>query len=174
MNRHYYVLIMLLVASVFTSCKKSDIAHENDFDKSYKAWLDFKKSSNDSYLYKTNFASWTGISGETTISVWKGKIISRSYIEKGRDHQTNQIVIRQEWSEDSTNLHSHDHGDKAYTLDEIYNTAKTVWLIKNKDADISLETKNNGMISACGFVPKNCADDCFIGIHISQITAIVD
>lgn len=163
---------MLLIASVFTSCKKSDIAYENDFDRSYKTWLAFKKSSNDSYRYKTYFASWVGFSGETTITVRLGKVVGRSFTLKARDHTTNEITVREEWTEDATSLNTHENGDSTLTLDDIYHKAKTVWLLKRKDADISLETKNNGMISACGFVPNNCADDCFTGINITSIEAL--
>lgn len=172
MNRNYSLFIMLLIASMLTSCKKSDIEHESDFDKSYKKWQAFKTSSNNSYRYKTYFSSWVGYSGETTITVKDGKIVGRSYIEKRRTQPSNELVVTQEWTEDATNLNSHERGDNLWTLDEIYEKAKTVWLVKNKEAKISFETKNNGMISTCGFVPDNCADDCFSGITITSIEAI--
>ncbi|WP_316819022.1 hypothetical protein [Pedobacter nyackensis] len=172
MNRNYYLLIVLMMACIVTSCKKSDIEHENDYDKSYKAWQAFKASSNNSYRYKTYFGSWVGYSGETTITVKDGKVVGRSYIGKKREHPSNELVVYEEWTEDATNLNSHVLGDNIWTLDEIYEKAKTVWLVKNKEAKTSLETKNNGMISACGFVPNNCADDCFRGITITLIEAI--
>lgn len=172
MNRNYYLLIVLLIASILTSCKKSEIEYENDFEKSYKAWQTFKTSSNDSYRYQVSFSSWTGYSGETTITVNKGKVVKRSYIGKSIKQPSNEVVINEEWTEEENSLNTHQNGDAALTLDQIYEKAKTVWLVKNKNAEISLETKNNGMISACGFVPDNCADDCFTGIKITSITAL--
>ncbi|WEK18251.1 MAG: hypothetical protein P0Y49_15780 [Candidatus Pedobacter colombiensis] len=173
MNRNYYLFIMLLIASIVTSCKKSDIAYENGFDKSYKAWLAFKASSNNSYRYKVYTSSWTGFSSETTITVKDGKVVERVYIAKTVERPSNQIVVHEEWTEDVNSLNTHPNGYSTFTLDEIYNKAKTEWLLKRKDADVSLETKNNGMISSCGYVPKNCVDDCFFGISITSIMPLI-
>lgn len=156
---------------MLTSCKKSDIAYENNFDKSYKTWLNFKASSNDSYRYKVSFTSWVGYSTETVITVKDGKVISRAFIAKSIERPSNEIIVHEEWIEDANSLNTHPSGDSTLTLDEIYHRAKTIWLLKRKDAKVSLETKNNGMISSCGFVPDNCADDCFTGISITSIVA---
>ncbi|SMD09488.1 hypothetical protein [Pedobacter nyackensis] len=172
MNRNHYLLIILLIASMLTSCKKSDIEYENDFDKSFKTWQAFKTSSNNSYRYKVYFASWVGYSHETTITVKDGKVVERAFIAKSIERPSNQIVVREEWVEDAKTLNTHQNGDATLTLDDLYHKAKTEWLLKRKDADVSLETKNNGMISSCGFVPHNCADDCFSGISITLIEAI--
>lgn len=172
MKRNHYLMILLLLTCAFTSCKKSDIEYENDYDKSYKAWLDFKKSSNNTYRYTVHSGSWTGQSSETTITVKDGKVIGRDYIAKSIKGHPHEVVIREEWTEDIKDLNSHPNGYNTITLDDIYHKAKTEWLIKRKDADVSLETKNNGMISSCGFVPKNCMDDCFSGINIKLIEAI--
>lgn len=172
MNRNYYLLIMLLIASMLTSCKKSEIEHENDFDKSYKAWQSFKTSSNNSYRYKASFRSWTGYSGETTITVNNGKVVRRSYIGKSIKQPSNEVIIHEEWTEEENALNTHQNGDATFTLDQIYEKAKTVWLVKNKNSKIYLETNNDGMISSCGFVRDNCADDCFTGIKITSITAL--
>lgn len=172
MNRNNYLFILLLIVSTLLSCKKSDIEYDNNFDKSYKTWLAFKASSNNSYRYKVNFTSWTGYSEETVITVKDGKAIGRSYLAKTVEQPSNQTVVREEWVEDLNSLNTHTKGYTAFTLDEIYYKAKTVWLLKRKDAEVSLETKNSGMISSCGFVPHNCADDCFSGISISSIEAM--
>jgi hypothetical protein len=41
MKRNTYLLI-LFVAAIFASCKKDKIEYSNEFDKSFKAWTDFK------------------------------------------------------------------------------------------------------------------------------------
>lgn len=58
------------------------------------------------------------------------------------------------------------------TLDEVYEKAKNDWLKKKPGVETYFETQNNGMISTCGYVPDNCADDCFSGITISLIEAL--
>lgn len=80
-----------------------------------------------------------------------------------------------EWTETEGNLGKTSRNSPAYsllTLDDIYNKARTEWLVKRSDASISFEAKNDGMISSAGYVPKNCMDDCFNGIYISSIEAI--
>ncbi|MGY5355583.1 hypothetical protein [Wenyingzhuangia sp. IMCC45467] len=57
-------------------------------------------------------------------------------------------------------------------MDEIYEKAKQDWLIKRKEVLVYFETDNNGLISTCGYVPKNCMDDCFLGITIKSIEAL--
>lgn len=169
MKPKFYVFILLLAGMAFASCKK-DIAYGNQYDKSFKAWLNFKAASGDSYRYMVAFGSWTGYSTETVITVEKGKVVARSFVAKDfADRTTNQVVVREEWSEDAGSLGTHEKGFAPATLDEIYQRAKTDWLLKRKDAQTYFETRNNGMISSCGYVNHGCQDDCFRGISIGFI-----
>lgn len=79
-----------------------------------------------------------------------------------------------QWTETEAELGFHEQtpASAIQTLDDIYETARTVWLKKRSDADISFEAKNNGMISSAGFWPEGCMDDCFSGISIRSIEAI--
>lgn len=62
--------------------------------------------------------------------------------------------------------------NQLFTLDEVYEKAKNDWLLKKPDVTTYFETKNNGMISTCGYVPDGCADDCFRGIEITFIESL--
>jgi hypothetical protein len=79
-----------------------------------------------------------------------------------------------EWRERKIELgiHTQAAAGSLWTLDEVYAKAKDEWLVKRDDATTYFETKNNGMISSCGFVPNNCQDDCFRGVSIRSIEAI--
>src|SRR5690606_14714819 len=79
-----------------------------------------------------------------------------------------------QWTETEADLGIHEQtpASAIQTLDEVYETARTVWLKKRHDADVSFEAKNNGMISSAGFVPNGCMDDCFSGISIRLIEAL--
>lgn len=77
MDRKHYIFLLL---SLFTfACEKSDIEYETSFEKSYKAWLDFKASSNDSYRYVARGETWAGSSWQTTITVENGEVIRRDF-----------------------------------------------------------------------------------------------
>lgn len=169
MKAYFYPFILALAGILFASCKKSNVAYEKDFNKSYRSWLSFKASSFNSYRYTVSTSSWTGHSSETTITVEHGKVVQRSYISKGIDRATNQVAVLMEWNEDVSSLNSHSNGAVPLTLDEIYQKAKAEWLQKRGNADTYFEVKNNGMISQCGYVEHGCQDDCFRGIRISLI-----
>ncbi|HEY9259752.1 hypothetical protein [Chitinophaga sp.] len=172
MKANIYLFLFLLLGSLFTSCKKDNIAYKSDFNKSYQAWINFKKSSGNSYRYASNTSSWTGYSSETIITVKEGKVIQRSYVVKAVDRATNQIMTTEQWLEDGSQLGSHDSGYPLKTLDDIYKEAKDTWLLKRDNADTYFESKNNGMISNCGYVEKGCQDDCFRGVDIGFIEKI--
>ena len=76
-----------------------------------------------------------------------------------------------DWVETGAAIGSHKNSPASafLTLDEIYSTAKNDWLKKKPNVETYFETKNNGMISNCGYVENGCMDDCFRGISISLI-----
>lgn len=79
-----------------------------------------------------------------------------------------------QWTESESELGLHESSPASWllTLDEVYETARTVWLKKQDGVSISFEAKNNGLISSAGFWPDGCMDDCFSGISIRSIEAI--
>ncbi len=169
MKNRYYLFTAVLMGLLFASCKKDDIAYNNDFERSYRALANYKASTGNSYRYTVNTSSWIGATSQTIITVESGRVTHRSYVLKSFANNSNMLVVREEWTENETTLNTHSNGAATMTLDEIYEKAKTEWLLKRKDATTYLETENDGMISLCGYVPDNCADDCFTGIHISLI-----
>lgn len=168
MRKNVYLGIMLLITSLFVSCKK-DIAYEDDFSRSEKVWNSFKASSGNSYRYLVNHSSLAGSSTETIITVENGQVVGRSYVNKVRSDTSAQLVINVQWEEDASSLGTHQGSVDPVTLDEIYHRAKSDWLKKRDNAKTYFETKNNGMISLCGYVPDGCMDDCLTGISITYI-----
>ena len=167
-------LFIILIAILATSCKKDDIANESEFNKSYKTWLSYKSSVNNSYTYTVSSGSWTGYGSQTKIGVNNGEIISRDFIATmPRRDSSHKIDTVERWHEDKAHINTHGiNAAGLFTLDDIYQKARTVWLKADaKKNDIFFEVKNNGMISTCGFVPDGCQDDCFNGVTITSITA---
>lgn len=205
MNRKF-IVSFLVVAALFSACKKEDFAYEDAFNRSYKTWLDFKASSGDNYRYIVTGATWAGSAWETTITVKSGVVTQRDFrytrfndvwrpetgwtlnevdeilvaFEKSAHALTEQekdsFLAQLEWSETEEELDADAHAQSPagalLTLDDIYDTARTVWLENRSDATVSFDAKNHGMLSSAGFVPDNCADDCFSGINIRSIEAI--
>ena len=175
MLQKYILLFLLFVGTSFMGCKKEEINKKSDFEKSLAEWKKFKKSSGNSYQYTTLRTSWVGMSFQTVITVEKGKVVQRKFTWIIRDGSTSQIPEDQrEWTENENEINSHPQSGAAdaITLDEIYDQAKNDWLKKRDNVTTYFEAKNNGMISTCGYKDNYCADDCFIGINITSISAL--
>ena len=163
----FFIPIILFLA-FFSSCKKDVL--NSDFEQSRKVWLAFKKSANNNYSYTVKTASWTGFGDSTIISVSNGIVSGRKYNSYTIDGGTGQTSTRESWTETSTNLNTHQSGASPINLDAVYEKAANEWLkADKKQNNIYFETKNQGIISTCGYVANGCQDDCFIGIRISNI-----
>lgn len=171
--KHSAILTSLLLMSTlfFVSCDKDDINYESDFDKSNREWLSFKNTSDNSYRYKVVGGSWTGFGWQTIITVTNGIVTQRDYKLTPPPGNTANIPADQlAWTENGNEINTHTQsGAAAITLDQVYEKARTEWLLKRKNAKVYFEAKNNGLISSCGYINDGCADDCFIGINIAYI-----
>jgi len=168
--KRYLMLSLMLLSTIAISCKKDNIDFNSDFKKSQKAWLDFKAASNNSYRYTVTSGSWTGTSSETVVTIQNGIATGRSYVYKFTEStpaRTERIL--EQWVEDRTTINTHPNAVPPNTLDQVYELAKTDWLIKRKGVKTYFERNNDGMISSCGYVEDGCQDDCFRGITISKI-----
>lgn len=76
-----------------------------------------------------------------------------------------------QWEEKGVELGTHTRTAAAalITLDAVYQKARNEWLQERDNVTTYFEAKNDGMLSSAGYVENNCADDCFIGIHIRLI-----
>lgn len=108
------------------------------------------------------------------ITIYDGKVNRRSFKYTGYPNEVSPN-LELEWTENVLELgrHKDTPASEALTLDEVYENAKQDWLKKRKDAETYFETKNDGMISLCGYRENNCADDCFRGINIANIKGVV-
>jgi hypothetical protein len=156
--------VFLFLCSVFmlVSCEKESMNYASAFEKSSRIWSEFKAASGNSYSYEVTSGSWIGLSLQTVITVLDGKVVKRSYKE-----QYKETII--EWTENENEIGTNSSGASPLTLDQVYDKARNEWLAKRKNAEVFFETDNQGLISLCGYVEDNCADDCFIGILITYI-----
>ncbi len=162
-------LLLLCLLSVFLGCKKEDFKYENEFDQSFSRWETFKKNVGNSYSYVVYNSSWVGASWQTEITVTNGKVTQRSFKMISAQGLGNIPQAEREWVENDDKINSHTTGAVSLTLDQVYEKAKTEWLIKRDNVTTYFEANNNGLLSSCGYVEDGCQDDCFVGIHISSI-----
>ena len=135
-------------------------------------WQDFKKSTGNSYRYMVVGGSWVGTGWQTVITVTGGRVTQRYYKYTSARRDSTMVPIQPvEWTEKENEIGTHTQTAAAdpVTLDVIYDKAKTDWLRKRDGVTTYFETKNEGMISSCGYVPDGCQDDCFTGIDIAYV-----
>lgn len=163
------VFIFLTFLTILASCKKEDFSYENEFERSFSTWENFKARTGNSYTYVVNSSSWIGLAWQTEITVSNGEVSQRSYKLLSNQGLNNIPESEKEWVEIKSEINSHTTGAAPLTLDQIYEKARTEWLVKRENATAYFEAENGGLISKCGYVDDGCQDDCFIGVQISSI-----
>jgi hypothetical protein len=173
MKNKFHIISLFFFASIIFSCDSDDLEYQNELKMSQNTWSNFKQSNNDSYKYTAVSNSWTGFSWETTNTIENGIITQRHFKYTSTEGLSNGIPNSElEWTEVGNEIGTHENGTEPLTLDEIYDKAQKEWLIERDNSKTYFETANNGMISTCGYVENDCADDCFIGIHINNIEGL--
>ena len=171
MKNKICLIALFLIGTIFYACDSDKIEYKSEFKTSEKIWLSFKETSNNSYKYTVVSSSWVGLTSETTITVINGVIVQRDFKYTFLAEDIADLIPEdeQEWTETENEIGTNQNGAEPLTLDEIYSKARNEWLKDRSGATTYFETENDGMISVCGYVENNCADDCFIGIRISNI-----
>jgi hypothetical protein len=177
-NRKFIVFIIIIIViisgSIYLSVGKS--VNYLEYFKSLQTWNTLKKENNNSYSYISSYQSWTGNYSNTKIEVKNGIPISRNYetgVMEYNISDNNKVDIKNTkndtYSENQSNLGTHKSGFSAITIDDIYKKCITSMLkVSILNNTINFELDKNGLISSCGYTPKNCQDDCFRGIEISN------
>ena len=121
-------------------------------------------ASGDDYTYSQVFASFIGLSGETTFVVRGGVVVERSYLQTFGD----EIVS---WTETGADLGSHtDHGHALATVPDLYATcASDVLPQDDGDHFMNLQFDDAGLLRVCTATHELCNDDCDRGPKLGFI-----
>lgn len=136
------------------------------YEDSFTKWKDLKSKNSDSYIYQTRFISWTGYANITELKIEKGIITERNYEEYEEYWNVSNREIIDSYSEVNSGLGTHDKGAALLTIDNLYNSCSEYLSVDPITNTIYFNTETNGLMTFCGYNPKNCMDDCFIGINI--------
>ncbi|GAB2770700.1 hypothetical protein [Salinimicrobium soli] len=142
-----------------------------NFTESSKLWLKLKARHKDTYQYSILEISVTNLGGETTISVEKGKVLTRSYEQFMISEEDGSRTVLFSFTEDQNSLGSNSEGAPPKTIDELYETCLRDYMSIDPDRNtIYFDTNKQGVISLCGYVPDLCQDDCFVGFEMSHFS----
>ncbi|OJJ15540.1 hypothetical protein BKI52_37275 [marine bacterium AO1-C] len=168
-----FTLILCLFFSA--SCTKTPVTSKSvtitgdlatKIAKSKAIWTKQKKQWNDSYLYVNTFTSGEGgFTTKTYVTVKNGKVASA--YRQVTSFQEGEKVTKGKESITGEKL------KQVRTLDEIYTFASTTVAKKSpKDNYITFKVFDNGVLSAAGYFPKLCADDCYRGYTLEKISPL--
>jgi hypothetical protein len=137
-------------------------------DQSVRVWRDVKEAHGASYTYRVRFRSWTGFGSDTTIYVSADVVVRRDYSSFDRDEQgvTHPVDA---WSELGEQVGGHPEGASPVTIDVLYTQCADALKQDTATNRLFFETEPSGVMRRCGFVPDNCADDCFNGVRIETL-----
>lgn len=154
---------------VFGGCEEK-IAFDSDYNDSFTLWTNSKKERGDDYEFTLNTSSVFGFSSNTIITVINGKIVSRKYEAFQNNGSSPENVLIDTWVENEENLNTHTEGAEAVSLDEIYQRCySNILSVDENDNFIYFENENDGLLSLCNYIAKECQDDCSIGYRVTKI-----
>lgn len=180
MEKIYTILMLPLFLFLMFSCSMDALQeniqiegeHGYNFRESKAAWDELKRKNGNSYEYTILEQSWTGTGSETTIDVEKGRVIGRYYLAFEISDEDGSKEITDSYEETSKKeIGSHSLGAPPHTIDDLYKTCISEYLIVDPDSnEVYFETNEEGVMILCGFVPIGCQDDCYRGIRISAFS----
>lgn len=172
------IIGLILVLSV-SSCGRETIPIQEDpaedettiYEHSWKAWLDLKEENGDAYTYTATETSWTGAGSRTTIEVRNGELISKKYEAYVISDETGEKTITETFEETGSAVGKDERGARPLTVDQLYELCLSQYIaVDEEENTIYFETFDNGIVSVCGYVPKDCVDDCFQGFTLSDFS----
>lgn len=131
-------------------------------------WEELKAANDGTYEFHDAHASWTGMRWETVMTVKANVVVKRAYESVYRDDDGNVIT---RWEERGDAIGTHAEGLAPATLDGLYDECRDTTLTVDLDKNfLTLTTLDSGIVAACSYFPKDCADDCSTGFNITDVT----
>jgi len=170
MNRITNRIVILLLA-LFTAglvgCGE-ERAYDTAFTNSQAAWLKAKQASSSSYLYETEFSSFSGY-GELTVITVENDIVSKRRFASYENFAFREGQVER-WVEEGAEIGSHLTGAAAVSLDRLYDHCSDEILTADAgENEIFFSVDEQGLLKTCLYVPNGCLDDCEVGIRINAI-----
>ena len=135
---------------------------------SRESWAALKAESGSSYRYTAMDSSWTGYRWQTTVEVVQDHVARRSYTS-----ETDTGVAATSWLEEQGALGSNPGGAPPLTIEELYDMCASEVLTQDPTENwITLTFQSDGLLQHCSYFPKNCADDCAVGVSMATLEFI--
>ena len=108
-----------------------------------------------------------GIGATTEIKVEKGVVVERRYKLYRLWEESSTPKIDKWFVETGASIGSYKEGAPPLTMDQLYEECKSTYLSADTNNWVTFKSNSDGVLSACGYYPKNCMDDCFSGFTVT-------
>lgn len=132
---------------------------------SYIKWKNLERGKS-SYQYTVEFLSWTGFGSQTKIKVKDSKVVGREYYQFEQQGQK-----KEQYTEDAIQLGSHKEGAAIKVIPELYQECAFKVIPRSflPNENLIINYHDSGVLNTCVTRNSACADDCSVGVKVSQI-----
>lgn len=134
---------------------------------SLETWNEARDANDNSYTYTTEWQSFSGWGGRTTLVVDAGAVVERHYKAQHIDGGDSTA-----WSELGTDVGSHNEGAAPVVIDDLYvECAEEILTLDEETHWIDLFVDStDGIMRSCHGTHRLCMDDCTRGPSITTLT----
>jgi hypothetical protein len=118
------------------------------------------------YHYVRPSDSFTGSHSETTVEITADRPSQRRYL--GRVALEDGGVEATTWDERGADVGSHHDAYDAETVEQLFAECRTAIAQDPAKNELRLVIGPHGVPTTCTFLPRNCADDCVMGVGIAD------
>lgn len=153
--------------SEVTKCGPTNDDRLDELSVSLEAWETARDAADNSYTYTSEFQSFLGFGGRTTIVVDKGIVVERHY--KAQHINGGEAT---QWSEIGSEVGDHAEGAQPRLVDELYTQCAEEVLTSDEEThwiNLFIDS-SDGFLRSCTAAHRQCQDDCARGANIASIT----
>jgi hypothetical protein len=140
-------------------------SHDDQLDQAAGTWAK-DKAGCATYHYVRSTFSWTGTTTQTDVEITNDRATRRRYV--AHVVQDGGQVKTEQWDETGPAVGSHAGAFEAKTVEQLLADCRQTLAQDPETNDITLVIGTHGVPTACVFVPKNCADDCTMGVALAD------
>jgi hypothetical protein len=157
-----------LAASIAAGC--SSDPRQEALNDSRAIWRALAAGNAETYSYEVGTSSWTGFASRTVLQFESGVATYRRFEVLTPQQDGGTGVLTLQWEERGTEVGAHPVAAPPATVDALYDQCAREVLPQDPDRnDVVLYFDDAGILLACFYIPRNCADDCGIGVGIGNL-----
>ena len=149
------------------NCGPTPDSRQTELAESLKKWEEARDAAANSYTYTSEFHSFLGYGGRTTIVVENGEVVERQYKAQ---HDNGSGFVG--WTETGAEVGTHPEGESPVLVDELYREcAEEILTFSDETHWVHLAIdSSNGLMLSCTASDRLCNDDCSRGPNIATIS----